>query len=1014
MAKADKQFNLLLVDDNATVLLLLTKIVEFDLPQVQVLTASNAMAGLELARRQRIDGAFIDVQMPKISGLEMCQQLKADPRTAGIPLVLMTAHLASPEMRAAGLEVGAYDFISQPISNVEMLARIKVMLRLADSEQLLRRDNQELSLQVAQHSTQLRWVSGLLLSGEGALAEPDLQLLRRLAAELPLPGEINERQFCEKLTSEFPLPWRRTLMKLALLDAIPLALARKLSEIADIEAVFEYLQRHDLSLLPSLAGADHLFFKPQVRDLLREHARLNLEPAEQQQVYLLAADWYQQRGDFTAALTCLVQAENYPAVSQLLNQAGLALLVERVQSRLFLVLAQVPEEIAAGCGWLALFCGIASLQRSPLDVDAWLELARTRFVNEGDQRGELLALSQQVMQYLLADGCLEAGQRILPRLRELTAAQAEDLDPVNRGKVLLSLGLAELFFAGSFAAVEAVLARAWTEALQQKLREAQLDLHIMRTLLAISQGRLRIARSASEQAGLLARELSEQGLPVQTLAVVRCELLFFGGDLRGFEWQRRQAEQLWDAGMLQKLAFGPLLDYLECLVRLAQGESAAAVELLEVALLEGPATYQPHLRSLLLQLRGLLAAQAGQAAAARSDCSRALELRAQTGGPLAELPNLLLAGATCLWLQDQQQARELLERGLAKSVELGEENYRSGFYAWLAWLNYRCGQSEQALEFFRLLLEMLHRQQRKFFFALTPELLRELLPVVCRQSGNTEQLRQLAAQWLDSGLTDDGRLIPLLRLQTLGGFRLCSVAHQLDLREVGQTSRMILALLAVAPNRALSSESLMGILWPDSSAEKARNSFDTAHSRLRKALETGFGRQIRQDYLVLEKGILALCYVRNDNAEFSAALGEARYHLQRQNFWQAELALWRADRNWSGEYLAGFSLDAELPYQREQLTQSRLEQLVALARLLCRRGDCQQAMQLIQAGLALEPTEDALVQMLLELAQQQGETRLARQTLENYRQALQNADYDLEEIEELIGTLSPQRLNLDI
>ena len=94
---SDKQFTLLLVDDNPTNLLLLTKIIELDLPDVRVLTAKSAMEGLELSGREQIDGAFIDVQMPHMSGLDMCRHLNDNPRTNGIPLVLMTAHLALSE-----------------------------------------------------------------------------------------------------------------------------------------------------------------------------------------------------------------------------------------------------------------------------------------------------------------------------------------------------------------------------------------------------------------------------------------------------------------------------------------------------------------------------------------------------------------------------------------------------------------------------------------------------------------------------------------------------------------------------------------------------------------------------------------------------------------------------------------------------------------------------------------------------------------------------------------------------
>ncbi len=200
MAEQEQQYTLLLVDDNPTNLLLLVKIIELDLPEVRVLTAGSGREGLALAQCEVIDGAFVDVQMPQMSGLEMCRRLNDNPRTAGLPLVLMTAHLASPELRAEGLEVGAYDFISQPISNVEMLARIKVMLRLCANE---RRQQAERG-QVGDRSLKLRWISGLLISEEGAGAETDQQLIERLAEHMPDPATSDDVQMFDYISDRLP------------------------------------------------------------------------------------------------------------------------------------------------------------------------------------------------------------------------------------------------------------------------------------------------------------------------------------------------------------------------------------------------------------------------------------------------------------------------------------------------------------------------------------------------------------------------------------------------------------------------------------------------------------------------------------------------------------------------------------------------------------------------------------------------------------------------------------------
>ena len=1013
MAEADQLFTLLLVDDNPTNLVLLAKIVEYDLPQVRVLTARSAAEGLALARQEQVDGAFIDVQMPQVNGLEMCRQLKADLRTAAMPLVLITAHLASPEMRARGLEAGAYDFISQPVSNVEMLARIRVMLRLCRTEQQLRQNNQQLLQQMDDHSAQLRWVSGLLLSGDGPLAEPDQRLLQQLASQLPRPQELDEQLLIEKLTVEFPLPWRRTLCKLALLDEMPLSLARRLSEIADVEAMLDYLQRHDLSLQPALSGDGQLHFSPRVKKILRERAGQVLDATDRQRVFLEASSCYQQQADYASALDCLLRAGQYLAVSQLLSQLGLRVLLDRYQSRVLQLLGEVPEESAAGCGWLSLFAGISRMRTHPEQVGTWLELARSRFVDEEDSRGELLVLAQLVRQVLFADGRLDLGQQRLPRLRELAAEQSPLLDPENRLKVNYLHGLAELFFAGSFQRVEDIVSESLGEAQQLQCVDSLRDLSLLRALLSLFQGRYRVASASVEQGLRLNSELTRKSLTALALQGHACELSFFLGDLVGFHRQHRQINQIWGQKFLHGSVFGALLGFYAALANLSKGDIQRARETVDLALGEGRAAFHTHLHSWLLQLRAWLNALAGDPQPALADLEKGLLLREQAGGVLARLVNLLLAGATCLTLNQNKRGAEYLSQGLAESQQLGELRLRVGFHAWRALAQLGLGQPGLAVTEWECCLDLLQQQKVGFFIGLTPGLLQQLLVGLSPSARFRPQLEQLAGDWLGCEFSADGQLIPQLQLQTLGGFYLQLGEQRLDLGEVAHSSRQILALLAAAPKGVLGTELLMVSLWPESSEAKARSSFDTAHSRLRKSLQSTFGERIKQDYLVLEKGMLSLRHVRIDSHRFVALVEEARRQLQRQNRWQAEQLLWRAEQCWRGGFLAGFVIDGELPYHREQLNQVRLEQLSMLAGLLRDAGETQAAIRLLQQGLRVDPLQDDLVYLLLQLLEQQGERQLARQEIKKYRLALQAEGYSADEIEELVDALSSDRFDLD-
>jgi PAS domain S-box-containing protein len=125
---------LLLVDDSTENLFIYEEIIATHLPFCSTVTATDADTGLHLAREAGIDAALVDVQMPGITGIEMCRRLKADEITRDIPVMLITAQATSPSLKAEGLDAGAEDFLSRPIDNVELVARVKVLLRMRRAE----------------------------------------------------------------------------------------------------------------------------------------------------------------------------------------------------------------------------------------------------------------------------------------------------------------------------------------------------------------------------------------------------------------------------------------------------------------------------------------------------------------------------------------------------------------------------------------------------------------------------------------------------------------------------------------------------------------------------------------------------------------------------------------------------------------------------------------------------------------------------------------------------------------
>lgn len=95
----------------------------------EVATASSGGQALDICADGSIDLILLDVMMPEMDGFEVCKRLKADPLTSHIPVLMVTA-LDQPSDRVRGLEAGADDFITKPVDDVQLMARVRSLVRL--------------------------------------------------------------------------------------------------------------------------------------------------------------------------------------------------------------------------------------------------------------------------------------------------------------------------------------------------------------------------------------------------------------------------------------------------------------------------------------------------------------------------------------------------------------------------------------------------------------------------------------------------------------------------------------------------------------------------------------------------------------------------------------------------------------------------------------------------------------------------------------------------------------------
>ncbi|HNY79201.1 MAG: response regulator [Sedimentisphaerales bacterium] len=127
---------ILVVDDNAQNLELIQAYLE-DV-DCRTVAARDGIEALDLVAKTKPDLVLLDVMMPKMSGFEVCRRLKKDPATNDIPVIMVTALNEFGDIER-GIDSGTDDFVSKPVNRLELLTRVKTMLRLKHLSDTLQR-----------------------------------------------------------------------------------------------------------------------------------------------------------------------------------------------------------------------------------------------------------------------------------------------------------------------------------------------------------------------------------------------------------------------------------------------------------------------------------------------------------------------------------------------------------------------------------------------------------------------------------------------------------------------------------------------------------------------------------------------------------------------------------------------------------------------------------------------------------------------------------------------------------
>lgn len=853
------------------------------------------------------------------------------------------------------------------------------------------------------HRTTGGWIMGVLLAGHSLSGAAGGNDLRRL--ELLQQNEQSDifTYFQQEVLSSLADELRRTLLKLSLLETIPLSLAQTLAGGIGIQQLLEQFTRQNLFVRQIDKDNGTFVFHHLFRDCLRNAAGNELPPDQHRTVYLNAADWHQSHAQPEKALDYYLQAEDYATAGTLLQQLGPGLVASNRLVTLQAALDRLPEKVLDANAWLCFFYGVTHMECDPPEAYRYLKSGSDSFAEEKDLFGELLAATHLVNFHCLIDGMLKSGGPFLERADKLYVQLAEKLNFSSRFQIVQILSLGFIYISA-----DSIKAGRYTAIAQQLAEEAGHDNFAFGATLSEIyrygfQGNWKRLRKAVEELTPLYCCATVSDLNKMTYRMLVLNLLAMEGDFDCYLHLKEVLLKGSIKGISEKTVFAPFLLVWDIDTYIATGRIDEAIKAVKESFELGGAANGPHMRSQYLHYQAYLFALQGKKDDSLAAAKESSQLRTVAGGEYFIALNALILGAAYVQLQMPEEAEPLLSRAIKFSTETGNGFNCAAAHAHRAYSRLTSGNQPGALDDIRQMLRSLKEQDYAHFFSWTPRIIEGLLRVAVDHGIETDYARKLASERLGKVLLPDNKTVQLLKIKTLGGLSLeIDGITRMTASQLTPGQRDILAMLIAAPEGSLSTGEVQLTLWPESSDKKARSTLDNLLSRLRRTLDETFGPQTSKNYLVLEKGILHLRYCQIDITEFQNRVQAGFKYLKGKEFWQAGNALRSAHSLWTGEFMPGVQSADSVNDLRHDLLNLYLECARQLPEILLTNGQRDEALKVAQEALRYDQTNEVLIRWIYNFHTHNSDLEKAVKSIRQYTKALTRDGYTSSEIEEIL------------
>ncbi len=850
------------------------------------------------------------------------------------------------------------------------------------------------------------WIMGIILASHPISGRPEfwLDTSAEQLSTVPRTGHMLD-YFQDEIFGRIPEYLHTAFLELSFLHEIPVDLATEITGIFDFKQILLNMTQHN-SFIYSLDDRQHVFrFHHFFQEFLQQRAGIQLNQEDIANIYSKEARYYLEKDQTEKALTCYKNAGDFSKMEEILQEKGMQLIARNKTFTILTLLQTIPEETLFQYSWLTLYAGLLRIDFVPQTTLPFFDVARARFVETEEEVGELITLSQTIYFHFVISGDYIEGSKLLTRTRTLLEKNRETLPMAIIVMTARNLASGYCFFNCDMENARLYINMANTLATRHNVINFIASTRFIQGYIELLSGnRAKYLREAEACFSLFHDPLVGESNRL-TMNVMNLCYLSMAGEHKNFHIQQLATRQSIAETIVNQTVAAPYLFVWGSSNLFSMGQAQQALDLLSKGLGITSTASSNHMHSQLLQWQAFGLVLTGYIDKGLDKIAIATGQREKAGGPFYLSFHNIIAGAVYTRAKKYSDAKIVLEKGLSIAQTIPSTYLTICALFNLSYLKHQMDEPDSALEDLEAGLSLMKINGYNHFWTWEPVMMKQLLSIAVKRDIETSFVQTLARQRLDVNFSEEGEPLPLLHFTLLDNFEL-SIQGKVALRARDLTpfQRELLGLLITAKGQRIPQEKIQLELWPESTPENARKSFDTLLTRLRKLITPHLPLPVK-NYLSLQKGILCLTNYQIDAMQFLEAARTGLSRGKNSDWWQAYSSFHTALSLWKGAMPEDTFRSEQVLTFNDMLGSILSEVASTWSTHMAKSGRLSEAISLLERVLQINYLEEELTIQLYRLHSQNNNPLKAKDILERYRNALLKAEYTEKETTEFINNI---------